>query len=320
MFHHLRYWFSLPIFTEDGRLSVGYAYPNSHMAEEYNAYGSPAWGLKTFWILALPDDHPFWQAELLPGLRDPPDGVRYEKALPGILVRAEAGQHAFLLNGGQLTGDPLAQWVPRHAEDKYAKFVYSSLFGFGVSTTEDADGTALDSTLAVSLDGEHWQTRAFCENPRIEETGVSSTWRPFGNSDLIIHTRLLPFGSGHLRIHTLHSTRSCWISDGGFACPVNSQPSETGALPIERTNTRLALRNGNLHSLVQIVKHEGTCAFSSLEVASLPPSTHLLFPKAQVPTVKVFIHPGESKLTHAVYGGHHPEHFTHPSDSGTSLS
>ena len=44
-------------------LTIGYGYPQQYMAEQYNAPGSPYWGLKVFLLLALPDDHPFWTAE-----------------------------------------------------------------------------------------------------------------------------------------------------------------------------------------------------------------------------------------------------------------
>ncbi|MEW9699446.1 DUF2264 domain-containing protein [Paenibacillus sp. SI8] len=63
---NLRWWFAQPIFQADGVLTIGYAYPNLVMAENYNAPGSPYWAMKTFLVLALPDEHPFWAAEELP--------------------------------------------------------------------------------------------------------------------------------------------------------------------------------------------------------------------------------------------------------------
>ena len=36
------------------------------MCEDYNAPGSPYWALKTYLMLALPESHPFWQAEEQP--------------------------------------------------------------------------------------------------------------------------------------------------------------------------------------------------------------------------------------------------------------
>src|SRR5690606_4360265 len=59
---HLRWWAKLPIADRDGVLSIGYGYPNLLMSENYNSAGSPYWALKAFLPLALPQDHPFWQA------------------------------------------------------------------------------------------------------------------------------------------------------------------------------------------------------------------------------------------------------------------
>ena len=55
---HLRWWLKQPIFDRDGILSVGYSYPNLAMAEDYNAPGSPYWGLKTLLVLALDEATP----------------------------------------------------------------------------------------------------------------------------------------------------------------------------------------------------------------------------------------------------------------------
>ncbi|GIO85458.1 hypothetical protein J25TS5_23900 [Paenibacillus faecis] len=63
---HFRWWFRQPMLDAEGLLTVGYAYPNLVMAENYNSPGSPYWALKAFLPLALPDDHPFWQAEEMP--------------------------------------------------------------------------------------------------------------------------------------------------------------------------------------------------------------------------------------------------------------
>ena len=57
---NLNWWLARPIFDRDGVLTIGYGYPQMYMAEQYNAPGSPYWGLKVFLLLALPDDHPFW--------------------------------------------------------------------------------------------------------------------------------------------------------------------------------------------------------------------------------------------------------------------
>ena len=59
---HLRWWQQQSIVDRDGILTLGFAYPNLAMCEDYNSPGSPYWALKTYLILALPEAHPFWQA------------------------------------------------------------------------------------------------------------------------------------------------------------------------------------------------------------------------------------------------------------------
>ena len=52
---NLAWWLARPIFDRDGVLTIGYGYPQMYMAEQYNAPGSPYWGLKVFLLLALPE-------------------------------------------------------------------------------------------------------------------------------------------------------------------------------------------------------------------------------------------------------------------------
>lgn len=40
-------------------LTIGYAYPNILMSENYNVPGSPYWCMKAFAFLMLPAGHPF---------------------------------------------------------------------------------------------------------------------------------------------------------------------------------------------------------------------------------------------------------------------
>ena len=87
-----------PIFDSNGLLTIGYRYPNLLMAENYNAPGSPYWALKTFLILALPEDHPFWQAEELPlpALKE----KVVQKSPRFIICRQEEQDHTVVFNAG----------------------------------------------------------------------------------------------------------------------------------------------------------------------------------------------------------------------------
>lgn len=173
---HLRWWARRPIFDAAGILSIGYAYPNLNMAEEYNSPQSPYWALKFFLPLALPQGHPFWQAEEegLPAL----DAVRPQPH-PGVLVcRDDARGHVFILSGRQT-----ATW-PNHGPEKYAKFAYSTAFGFSVPVGHgDLSKGAFDSVLALADDPEHFRPRERSRDCRVGETpcahagGPGPTWR-----------------------------------------------------------------------------------------------------------------------------------------------
>lgn len=66
---------------------------------------------------------------------------------------------------------------------KYAKFAYSSAFGFSVSTGPfGLEQLCPDNVLALSDDErrEHWVVRRSVEDVRINRRGViRSTWRPW---------------------------------------------------------------------------------------------------------------------------------------------
>ncbi|MFA1645749.1 MAG: DUF2264 domain-containing protein, partial [Enterobacteriaceae bacterium] len=122
---HLRWWQQQPITDRDGILTLGFAYPNLAMCEDYNSPGSPYWALKTMLILALPEAHPFWQAE-----EQPLPPLAEKRVLPKaqqILIHAPQSQHVTLLTAGQLE---LNNYV--NTEAKYTKFAYSSRFGFTI--------------------------------------------------------------------------------------------------------------------------------------------------------------------------------------------
>lgn len=121
----LRWWIAQPIFTTDGLLSIGYSYPSLLVADNYNAPGSPYWGLKVFLMLSLSEDHPFWKNEEspLPAL----ERTKLLKMPRSIAQRTESGD-VVLLNAGQYPTFDM-----NHAAEKYAKFAYSATYGFSCS-------------------------------------------------------------------------------------------------------------------------------------------------------------------------------------------
>jgi len=212
LLRNLRWWFRQPIFTQGGTLSIGYTYPNMLMSETYNAPGSPYWASKAFIALALPLNDPFWQVaeEALP-------------ARPAISVQPHAGMvlthddkrsHTVALTSGQL-----ADFMRVSAGSKYAKFAYSTAFGFSVLGNEGGvGGGGFDSTLALSDDNQHYRSREYCKAVVVRGSTLASRWNPW--SDVTVETWLAPFGAGHVRIHHLVTPRPMTVCDGGFSIPI----------------------------------------------------------------------------------------------------
>jgi hypothetical protein len=207
---NLRWWATQPITrSNDGLLTVGYAYPNQFMAERYNSSGSPWWAMKAFAPLQLSADHPFWTAEeLLLTERSPIAAM----PMVGMVFYHQPG-HTVLLTAGPETGQQM-----RATPEKYKKFAYSSRYGFSIES--DALGFeigAFDSMIALSDDGKHYRVREHCVEAYIAGNVLLSLWEPW--SDVKVETWLIPFGPWHIRIHRIGSPRKLATIEGGFAAP-----------------------------------------------------------------------------------------------------
>ncbi|KAK1722521.1 uncharacterized protein BDZ83DRAFT_703943 [Colletotrichum acutatum] len=256
LLRHLRWWAGKPdMFNTDGTLSIGFAYPNMYLSEDYNSPQSVYWCLKTFVILGLSEDHAFWRCEEKP---HPLQGVKplaslsentatnVKQPYPGRVgvvwpprhILCNGPEHHFLLSSGQMTKKSF-----KGREAKYGKFAYSSAFGFSVPTGPLLSQMAPDSTLAASIDdGDSWCVRWEPTDFRIELVSVScssmcnempslvSVWKPWKWLDLEIETALVPvmesFPGWHVRVHRVRWNPrgeipswfgSVQLLDGGFA-------------------------------------------------------------------------------------------------------
>ncbi len=204
---HLRWWLRRPIFTESGLLTIGYGYPNMHMAEQYTSPASPYWAMKIFAFLTLPESHPFWTSTEQPLPSGPATVVQPQPQM----VICRDGKHVFALAGGQAVKSR-----PRHTAEKYAKFCYSTHFGFSVPSAQSGpEFSAPDSTLALSEEGEYFRIRRECESVRFQGAAIVSVWRPW--PEVEITTWLIPVPPWHLRIHCLRTDRKLYSLEGGFA-------------------------------------------------------------------------------------------------------
>ncbi len=204
---NLRWWFAQPIFDSKGLLTIGYRYSSLVMADEYNAPGSPYWAFKTFIILAIGEDHPFWQAEEKPMPKL--DKVTYLR-MPGTLMCRTSDDDVVMLSAGQYPAFEM-----NHLAEKYCKFAYSADYGFSVSISNwGFEFTGCDSMLFISDGDNYWRPRREVKDVIGCREMVRSTWQPFG--DLTITTWLIPAGDFHVRIHKFVSKREFISREGGF--------------------------------------------------------------------------------------------------------
>lgn len=220
LLRHFRWWATQEdMFNNDGTLSLGYSYANMYLTENYNSPGSPYWCCLSFTPLALPDEHPFWSA---------PEEPYPSTSLPDVValkypkhIAIRRGGHSFLLSSGQACHYPL-----KATQAKYGKFAYSSAFGYSVPTGGyQLEQHAPDSMLALSDDGDIWQTRRLALDARFEEPEPNgqpilvSTWKPWPDVD--VETILIPptkeNENWHVRAHRVRTGRALQTSEGAFA-------------------------------------------------------------------------------------------------------
>ncbi|WP_296240995.1 DUF2264 domain-containing protein [uncultured Enterobacter sp.] len=279
---HLRWWQQQPITDRDGILTLGFAYPNLAMCEDYNSPGSPYWALKTWLILALPETHPFWLAD-----EQPLPSLAEKRVIPHaqqILIHAEKSQHVTLLVAGQLE---LNNYV--NTDAKYTKFAYSSRFGFTIERGRfGLKHAACDSMLLLADGDDYYRGRRECEDVRVDDNYLYSRWSPW--HDVHIDTWQIPFGEWHLRLHRINSARALQTAEGGFA--------------VMKTEHQIRERGCYLKA------ENGSSAIVDLSPAIMrvpdslvtPPNSSIMFPEcAAIPLLKTDIPQGESWLCCAVF-------------------
>lgn len=257
---HFRYWMKQPIFDNGGILTIGYGYGNLLMSEQYNAPGSPYWCMKSFALLALPKDHPFWQME--------------EAPLPKLEDTRLISNGSMLIQRlhGQVTAYVMGRTLPHHhvhMEEKYSKFVYSSRYGFSVPrsmrTLEEA---APDNMLAVVCDGMVY-TKGITKHAVSDAFGITMEWSPCSGVDITTKILLLP--GGHRRTHIIKSSIFSQAYDCGFAIP---EPcDEQGSYQLR------CVCGGGIRRLI----------YAS-------PNTNLIAPKTVIPAVEYAIKPGTQRI------------------------
>ncbi|WP_176953225.1 DUF2264 domain-containing protein [Glycomyces sambucus] len=278
---HLDWWWRRPMLDTEGRLTVGYSYPNDAVVEQYLTAGSPWWATKVFTGLLAGPGHPFWTAEeTVPG-----PVVEAHKAARAVHVRDRAG-HVTRLNG--------QAWHPwaRNGQASYGKFAYSSLAAFSHTTPGPGLEAAVpDGALLLSEDGRHWRGREDSDEGTIDENGVLTVeWQPW--DDVSITTSLEAAVDGwHARVHVVDTARTLHTGEGGWCVPKSGHVAQVGEA--QAAVTSQGLRSEIIDS--------GTGREASL--IEPMPGTHLYWPATVLPVLRGILEPGKYVLKSLIYVG-----------------
>ncbi|WP_099469082.1 DUF2264 domain-containing protein [Konateibacter massiliensis] len=293
---HLNHWLSFPIFDRDHVLTIGYGYPNLIMGERYNGPGSPYWSLKTFAILMLPKNHPFWSVKAAPMPK-----LEERKLLKeaDMLIAAYKG-HTTAYTPGKYSPFGHGQ-----TQAKYGKFAYDTKFGFSVAKSSfELHEAAPDSMLAFVING-YVYVRRISESFEVKEDQVISRWSPYVG--ITVETTIIPTEDGHIRKHQIESEIACIAYDCGFSVP--AEPSQelvtytdkgkAGAEyhgvrcevfgKIEVSGKQMQAAKGNEEAAGEFGEVAG-------EVIYADPNTNIIYAKTVIPAVKYRITKGESCL------------------------
>lgn len=307
---NMRWWFGQPAYTETGRLSVGYTYPNQYMAERYNSPNSPLWALKAFIALAVPETHPFWQArEETPsgksfdsGTEQPSgNGCRVQKSSGFHICSEREAGHLYALNSGQWT--PGVPNEHLHMAEKYAKFAYSAAFGFNVITdTYGVDKLAPDNMLLLSDGDEYYRYRTETFDHMVTDTYLFSKWKPF--KDVQVETWMAPLNRGrwHIRVHKITTGRILRAVEGGFPLPFGDD-----FYPLPGDGERKSSGESALTTKQGISRIVDSALVRPGQIVIASPNANIMHPRVVVPTLLSEHNTGESWIGCLVHADPDPE-------------
>lgn len=270
---HIENRLTRDIFDRDGILTIGYGYPNLIMAEAYNAPGSPYWAFKTFAVLMLPDEHPFWSAQAEPF----PELAPISSRPCGDKLMYHYGNHAAAYPVGIFSPQGHGQSVA-----KYGKFVYDTCFGFNVAKSSySLFENAPDSMLAFDIDGDCYVRRISLET-KIGEKETWSKWSPYPG--IFAETTIVPDENGHTRYHKITSEVECCAYDTGFAVACRDED-----MAEQKTEDNTATVENAFSVCTVTGSGEAVVLYNS-------PNTNVLYRKTKMPAVKYFIKRGETNI------------------------
>jgi hypothetical protein len=278
--------------------------------------------MKAFACLAAPASHPFWSSK---ELEHPAASFAPIKAIPDTShILTHSGGHTFLLSSGQKP-----HYAMRHGPAKYAKFGYSSTFGFSCPTGDmDLEQLSADSMIALrdntsgveACDGESWRVRRQTYDAEIVNRGtpkvhLRSKWRPW--PDVVVDTWLIPptdsAPNWYIRVHKITSGRPLLTAEAGWS--TYGQGPDGRAL----VQTFSGLKSGGEEELgwTRASTKIGAVGVLDLDLAEqekngggerqgklvqTDPNSNVIFSRSVLPTLMGAIKVGETWIATGVFG------------------
>lgn len=268
---NLDFWLGKDIFNGDGTLSIGYAYPNLSMAENYNAPGSPYWAFKLFLFLALDDNHPFWSVEE----KNIPELNPIHKIDAAKMLIQNSGWQTTCYTVGNTKGKDLGHFV-----DKYFKFAYSTAFPMCIAHSQySIEDAAPDSTIAFRLPDGFIAVRRSSSNNELYENGLSSD--SFIAEGIKVSTKIIIGKDYHIRLHSISVERDCEVFDCGFAIKKDKNTK------MEESKDALVISNNGIGCKVSLL--EGNAKFCTINAV---PNTSIMYRNACIPAITATLKKG----------------------------
>ena len=272
---NLDFWLSNDIFNGDGTLSIGYAYPNLSMAENYNAPGSPYWAFKLFLFLALDDDHPFWSIEE----KESPELEEMHKIDEAKMIIQNSGWQTTCFTVGNTKGKDLGHFV-----DKYFKFAYSTALPMCIAHSQySLEDAAPDSTIAFRLSDGFIAVRRGSFDNELDTNHLST--ESFVAEGIKVSTKIIVGKDYHIREHSIFVERDCEVFDCGFAVKRDRDTK------IDECNDSLMISNNGIGCKVSIVN--GNARLCTINAV---PNTSIMHRNVYIPAITATLKKGSNVI------------------------
>ena len=199
----ISWWQKQRIVNNEGLLSLGIAYRNERVCEEYNSSGSPYWLMKSFVFLLAPQEY----LKIDESEYDIHTEIKTIANNDAIVVRNK-WWNTLYINSYKGVSYVL------HNASKYMRFAYNSATGFNVGNSNNPSNFSDDNSLLIDIAGICYQ----------RESNQSYSFR--GDYQVIgwkcgniinVKSYVIPRVEGYIRVHIIKSKINTDCYESGFA-------------------------------------------------------------------------------------------------------